>query len=162
MSSLHRYPGHDLSEEELAFGATIMCTAFCRKPLTQEQRDAFLSLYGLPGELLLISVETGYPVSVLTASQLLMTIVPELHEHFIEQSAVFLAESARVMTSKNGVLGRLAASTTAGYSPFEQLRQHRQRQRKQRSADIAAGGSGHRFFLETKKNLGRHTPRFEL
>ena len=116
MVELSRYPERNLSSEELAFGARVVCAIIQREPLSQEEQCAFLRLYGAPGVLMLLSVQ-GKPVNCLIASELLMTVVPELREPFVEALAQAIRQSLRMPYDTGPLLSKLVKAMNDA-SPF--------------------------------------------
>lgn len=157
MSDSSQETGRSYSYDELAFGAQIMCEALYRREIAEDQQARFVGLYGMPGRLLLASSEHGGSEALLLAAQLLVTIVPELREHFLRQSVLVFAESLRISATTGGTLWRIADNMGDRPPLFARLKAHR----RARSAVTAANlrsTSGYKGPL-TKKFLGRNDSR---
>jgi hypothetical protein len=144
MSDLPQDIGQSFSDDDLVFGAQMMCEMFYRRTITDEQRKRFIGLYGTPGRLLLDSAK--WPASLLMTAQLLVMKVPELRPHFIEQSTTALARSLCISTSSNGALTRIANLMREHPGSFDRLNAHHAAVRRRRLASC----------VDTKKLLGRN------
>lgn len=143
MSDLPQDPEQSLRDDELAFGAQIMCKAFYRREISEEQQGRFVELYGTAGRLFLHSAK--WPLSLLAATELLVMAVPELRQPFIEQSTIELAQSLCISTSTGGALQRLVELMHERPESFDRLKAERAARRRR----LVSG-------FETKRFLGRN------